>query len=62
MRNDRVAADGAGSGVDGIPAAGARAGLFDAVLFDRDGTLVHDVPYNGDPDRVRVVDGARAAL
>ena len=23
-----------------------------AVLFDRDGTLVHDVPYNGDPARV----------
>jgi HAD superfamily hydrolase (TIGR01662 family) len=36
--------------------------LFDAVLFDRDGTLVHDVPYNGDPDRVRPVDGAREAL
>lgn len=33
-----------------------------AVLFDRDGTLVHDVPYNGDPARVRVVDGARDAL
>ncbi|MBC7291664.1 MAG: HAD-IIIA family hydrolase, partial [Actinotalea sp.] len=33
-----------------------------AVLFDRDGTLVHDVPYNGDPDRVRVVDGAREVL
>ncbi|GEA88698.1 HAD-IIIA family hydrolase [Cellulomonas cellasea] len=33
-----------------------------AVLFDRDGTLVHDVPYNGDPDRVRVVDDARAVL
>jgi histidinol-phosphate phosphatase family protein len=30
-----------------------------AVLFDRDGTLVHDVPYNGDPERVRVIDGAR---
>ncbi len=24
-------------------------GLPDAVLFDRDGTLVHDFPYNGDP-------------
>lgn len=36
--------------------------LFDAVLFDRDGTLVHDVPYNGDPERVRPVAGARAAL
>jgi histidinol-phosphate phosphatase family protein len=33
-----------------------------AVLFDRDGTLVHDVPYNGDPDLVEVVDGAVAAL
>jgi len=33
-----------------------------AVLFDRDGTLVHDVPYNADPDKVRVVDGARALL
>lgn len=36
--------------------------LFDAVLFDRDGTLVHDVPYNGDPARVGAVPGARAAL
>lgn len=33
-----------------------------AVLFDRDGTLVHDVPYNGDPEQVRVVDGAREVL
>jgi histidinol-phosphate phosphatase family protein len=33
-----------------------------AVLFDRDGTLVHDVPYNGDPDQVRVVEGAREVL
>ncbi|HET9258047.1 MAG TPA: glycosyltransferase, partial [Pseudonocardiaceae bacterium] len=33
-----------------------------AVLFDRDGTLVHDVPYNGDPAAVRPVPGARAAL
>lgn len=37
-------------------------GLPDLVLFDRDGTLVHDVPYNGDPDRVRPVDGAQEAL
>jgi D-glycero-D-manno-heptose 1,7-bisphosphate phosphatase len=34
----------------------------DVVLFDRDGTLVVDVPYNGDPERVRPVAGARAAL
>ncbi|AEV83547.1 haloacid dehalogenase [Actinoplanes sp. SE50] len=36
--------------------------LYDAVLFDRDGTLIADVPYNGDPDRVRPMPGARAAL
>jgi histidinol-phosphate phosphatase family protein len=33
-----------------------------AVLFDRDGTLVEDVPYNGDPELVRPVDGAADAL
>jgi HAD superfamily hydrolase (TIGR01662 family) len=33
-----------------------------AVLFDRDGTLVEDVPYNGDPALVRPAAGARAAL
>jgi histidinol-phosphate phosphatase family protein len=33
-----------------------------AVLLDRDGTLVHDVPYNGDPLRVVAVPGARTAL
>ena len=32
------------------------------VLFDRDGTLIHDVPYNGDPERVVPVDGAAVAL
>jgi HAD superfamily hydrolase (TIGR01662 family) len=34
----------------------------DAVLFDRDGTLVHDVPYNGDPARVEPMPGAADAL
>ena len=33
-----------------------------AVLFDRDGTLVHDVPYNGDPAKVPAVDGAKVVL
>ena len=33
-----------------------------AVLLDRDGTLVVDVPYNGDPARVTPVRGAREAL
>jgi D-glycero-D-manno-heptose 1,7-bisphosphate phosphatase len=32
------------------------------VLFDRDGTLVEDVPYNGRPDRVRPMAGAKEAL
>lgn len=35
---------------------------FDAVLFDRDGTLIRDVPYNGDPRRVTPVPGAREML
>jgi histidinol-phosphate phosphatase family protein len=33
-----------------------------AVLLDRDGTLVVDVPYNGDPARVVPMPGAREAL
>jgi histidinol-phosphate phosphatase family protein len=33
-----------------------------AVLLDRDGTLVIDVPYNGDPEQVQPMPGARAAL
>ena len=33
-----------------------------AVLLDRDGTLVEDVPYNGDPARVIPIAGAREAL
>jgi histidinol-phosphate phosphatase family protein len=37
-------------------------GIPAAVLFDRDGTLVEDVPYNGDPDRVTPMPTARAAL
>lgn len=56
MRNDHVEPHRCGP--DGTP----HRALFDAVLFDRDGTLVHDVPYNGDPQRVRPVAGARTAL
>lgn len=33
-----------------------------AVLFDRDGTLVFDVPYNSEPDLVRPVPDAWAAV
>lgn len=42
--------------------AAAWCGVPEAVLLDRDGTLVHDVPYNGEPDRVSPVEGAREAL
>jgi histidinol-phosphate phosphatase family protein len=52
--------------------AGARGALRDerraprprprAVLFDRDGTLAVDVPYNGDPGLVHPLPGAREAL
>lgn len=35
---------------------------IEAVLLDRDGTLVIDVPYNGDPSRVEPMPGARTAL
>jgi histidinol-phosphate phosphatase family protein len=35
---------------------------FAAALLDRDGTLVEDVPYNGNPDLVVPVPGAREAL
>jgi histidinol-phosphate phosphatase family protein len=36
--------------------------LPDAVLLDRDGTLVVNVPYNGDPDSVEPMPGAREAV
>ncbi|WPO75790.1 MULTISPECIES: HAD family hydrolase [unclassified Streptomyces] len=42
--------------------AASRRGLPAAVLFDRDGTLVVDVPYNGDPARVRLMPTARDAV
>jgi histidinol-phosphate phosphatase family protein len=33
-----------------------------AVFFDKDGTLIDDVPYNVDPDRIRLAGGAEVAL
>ncbi|SDL83406.1 haloacid dehalogenase superfamily, subfamily IA, variant 3 with third motif having DD or ED/haloacid dehalogenase superfamily, subfamily IA, variant 1 with third motif having Dx(3-4)D or Dx(3-4)E [Arthrobacter sp. ov407] len=33
-----------------------------AVLFDRDGTLIYDVPYNADPARVRPMPHSRESL
>ncbi|KWT60206.1 haloacid dehalogenase [Streptomyces albus subsp. albus] len=38
------------------------AGPLEAVLFDRDGTLVADVPYNGDPSLVEPMPGALEAV
>lgn len=33
-----------------------------AIFIDKDGTLVDDVPFNVDPERIRLADGAGAAL
>jgi HAD superfamily hydrolase (TIGR01662 family) len=44
------------------PARRAGAACPAAVLLDRDGTLVVDVPYNGDPARVMPMPGAREAV
>lgn len=41
---------------------GAAPDLPAAVLIDRDGTIVRDVPYNGDPDLVVPMPGAQQAL
>lgn len=57
-----AAADRAGSGGSRRTVESPRPILYDAVLLDRDGTLIEDVPYNGDPEKVRPVPGARAAL
>ncbi|MFF1510122.1 D-glycero-alpha-D-manno-heptose-1,7-bisphosphate 7-phosphatase [Streptomyces sp. NPDC058326] len=46
----------------GAVGRGTRATGPDAVLFDRDGTLVVDVPYNGDPRRVLLRPGAEEAV
>jgi histidinol-phosphate phosphatase family protein len=43
-------------------AAVPEAAPLKALLFDRDGTLVVDVPYNGDPDLVRPAPGAVSAV
>ncbi|MFF5970365.1 D-glycero-alpha-D-manno-heptose-1,7-bisphosphate 7-phosphatase [Streptomyces sp. NPDC012769] len=46
----------------GPGARGAVGPAPDAVLFDRDGTLIVDVPYNGDPERVVPLPGAEEAV
>jgi histidinol-phosphate phosphatase family protein len=49
----------AGPHGDGSPPPRSRP---EAVLLDRDGTLLFDVPYNGDPAKVAPMPGARRAL
>ncbi|MEV5440671.1 HAD-IIIA family hydrolase [Streptomyces sp. NPDC052682] len=44
------------------PPGGPEGTLPAAVLFDRDGTLVTDVPYNGDPEKVALMPTAREAV
>jgi len=45
-----------------LAAVGSRAMTNAAVLFDKDGTLLEDVPYNVDPALMRFAPGAREAL
>ncbi|MGF1538798.1 MAG: D-glycero-alpha-D-manno-heptose-1,7-bisphosphate 7-phosphatase [Elainellaceae cyanobacterium] len=33
-----------------------------AIFLDKDGTLIHDIPYNVDPDRITLRDGTREGL
>ena len=33
-----------------------------AVFLDKDGTLIHDVPYNVDPERIALLPGVGSAL
>jgi D-glycero-D-manno-heptose 1,7-bisphosphate phosphatase len=35
--------------------------LIPAVFIDKDGTLIHDVPYNVDPERIELAPGAALA-
>ncbi|NBE84289.1 HAD-IIIA family hydrolase [Micromonospora sp. NEAU-HG-1] len=64
MRRDQLEPDRRRSARVDPGADRARSGgvLFDAVLLDRDGTLIEDVPYNGEPEKVRPMPGAREAL
>src|SRR5581483_4877145 len=67
-RHGRAGADGAADSGDlvavsqggpGTPGGERRRA---AVFLDKDGTLVDDVPYNVDPERIRLTDGALDGL
>jgi len=36
--------------------------MIPAIFLDKDGTLIPDIPYNVDPDRITLSDGAEIAL
>jgi histidinol-phosphate phosphatase family protein len=57
-----VPSPAAGAAGPAGPAAPDDPGLPAAILFDRDATLIVDVPYNGDPALVQPLPGAREAL
>jgi D-glycero-D-manno-heptose 1,7-bisphosphate phosphatase len=48
--------------VKGTDTSSVAPGSIRAVVFDRDGTLIVDVPYNGNPDLVAPVPGALEAV
>jgi HAD superfamily hydrolase (TIGR01662 family) len=50
------------SGPGPVPRVGHGPQPVEAVLFDRDGTLVTDVPYNGDPALVELLPDARRSV
>ncbi|WP_137816321.1 HAD-IIIA family hydrolase [Gandjariella thermophila] len=52
----------AGGNTSAVPSAASAGGNTSAVLFDRDGTLIEDVPYLTEPDLVRPVPGADKVL
>jgi histidinol-phosphate phosphatase family protein len=54
-----LAADPLGQPTEPVPPRPERP---EAVLLDRDGTIVIDVPYNGDPAKVVPMPGAKRAL
>lgn len=50
------------NGAAGARAGAANAGAPSAVLLDKDGTLIENVPYNVEPSRMRLTTGAGEAL
>lgn len=61
--SDSTAGDSTvGTSAAGGPTVDVRRPALAAILFDRDGTLVRDVPYNGDPALVELLPGAAAAV